>query len=351
MKIGIPTEVKLKEGRVGLIPEASGELVNAGHQVFVQSGAGVLTGYDDDNYRSVGVQVCKNAKSLYESSELIIKVKEPIEHDLQFLAAHHTLFCFLHLAANTHLTQSLQNIGLTAIAFETVEEAGKLPLLAPMSSIAGRVAVHAGSHYLHLAAGGKGVLLGGVPGASRGRVVVLGAGVAGWNAAYAAARMGAEVQVFDLKEEALIKAEQIGDNVSALYAFKHSIKRAVEMADLVIGAVLMPGAKAPTLVTDAMVQSMEAGSVLVDISVDQGGCIETIKPTTYADPIYKLHGVIHMGVTNLPGAVPKTASQTLSGAILPYALRLANDGWQKHPALVAGLNVKGGNIELAVLKV
>ena len=351
MKVGIPTEVKPKEGRVGLIPDAAAELVKAGHEVFIQSRAGELTGYSDDTYRSVGVSVCNNAKSLYSEADLIIKVKEPIDHDLQLLESRHTLFCFLHLAANKRLTESLQKTGLTAIAFETVEENGKLPILAPMSSIAGRVAVHAGAHYLHSVTGGKGVLLGGVPGAGRGRVVVLGAGVAGWNAAYAAAHMGAEVQVFDLKEDALIRAEQIGNNVSALYAFEHSIKQAVERADLVVGAVLVPGAKAPTLVTEAMVQTMEAGSVLVDISVDQGGCIETIKPTSYEDPIYRLHDVVHMGVTNLPGVVPKTSSQALSGAILPYALHLAKEGWTNHSGLAAGVNVRAGKIELDVLKV
>ncbi|MBV1882275.1 MAG: alanine dehydrogenase [Pseudomonadales bacterium] len=351
MKVGIPVEIKPKEGRVGLIPDAAAELVKAGHEVYIQSGAGQQAGYNDESYRNVGVKVCDDAKLLYSKADLIIKVKEPIEADLHLLECRHTLFCFLHLAANIQLTRSLQQIGLTAIAFETVVEGGALPLLAPMSSIAGRVAVHAGSHYLYSATGGKGVLLGGVPGAERGRVVVLGGGVAGWNAAYTAAQMGASVQVFDLKEAALIRAEQIGNNVSALYAFQESIKQAVEGADLVVGAVLVPGAKAPTLVDEAMVKTMEAGSVLVDISVDQGGCIDTIKPTTYDHPIYKLHGVVHMGVTNLPGAVPRTASQTLSGAILPYALHLANHGWQNHPGLLAGINVRDGNIELDVLKV
>jgi alanine dehydrogenase len=248
------------------------------------------------------------------------------------------------------LTKALQDIGLTAIAFETVVENNSLPLLAPMSSIAGRVAVHAGAHYLHLSNRGKGVLLGGVPGANRGRVVVLGGGVAGWNAAYAAAQMGAEVQVFDLKESALVRAAQIGSNVTALYAFKDSIAQAVTQADLVVGAVLVPGDKAPVLVSASLVAEMEKGSVLVDISVDQGGCIETINPTTYENPTYILHDVVHMGVTNMPGAVPKTASQALSGAVLPYALYLANHGWQGHSGLQAGVNVRAGQIELEALK-
>lgn len=351
MKIGIPTEVKIKEGRVGLIPDAAAELVKCGHQVMVQSGAGNLTGYTDEIYRSVGVKICGDAKALYGGADLIIKVKEPIQSDLELLEARHTLFCYLHLAADEALTQSLQDIGLTAIAFETVADNGRLPLLAPMSSIAGRVSVHAGSHYLHMATGGKGVLLGGIPGASRGKVVVLGAGVAGWNAAYVAAQMGAEVQVFDLKEEALIRVAQIGNNVTALYAFQASIEEAVKHADLVVGAVLVPGAKAPILVSEAMVKTMEPGSVLVDISIDQGGCIETIRPTSYEDPIYTMHGVVHMGVTNMPGAVPKTSSQALSGAILPYAKILAKEGWETHAGLVAGINVRAGKIELDALKV
>lgn len=350
MKIGIPKEVKPKEGRVGLVPNAAAEMVKAGHTVTLQSGAGVLSGYDDSHYAAVGVNIAPDAKALFQDNELIIKVKEPYGSDLELLQAKHILFCYLHLAPNPVLTKRLLDIQLTAVAYETVEHNGHLPLLAPMSEIAGRVAVDAGSHYLHQSMGGKGVLLGGIPGTERGNVVVIGGGVAGRNAAIAAAGMGALVEVFDKSAAALHLADAIGPNVTALYAYQESIAAAMTTADLVIGAVLVPGAKAPALVSRAMVKAMQPGSVIVDISIDQGGCIETMRPTDYNNPVYLEEGVIHMGVTNLPGAVPRTSAQALSGAVLPYALALAEGRLQTDQALQKGLNVQAGKLIYPALK-
>lgn len=344
MRIGIPTEIKPKEGRVALVPAACGELVCAGHQVFIQAGAGKLSGFADEAYRVLGVSILENAEALYGSSELIVKVKEPIEGDLKWLKKEHLLFCYLHLAANPALTQGLCSIGLTAIAFETVEEAGRLPLLAPMSEIAGRVAVQVGTHLLHASMGGKGILLGGVPGAERGKVVVLGAGVSGMRAAETAAGMGANVIVYDKYAEPLRRVCQLSPLITGKFAYADTIAEDLKTADLVIGAVLVPGAKAPKLVTEAMVKAMEPGSVIVDIAIDQGGCVETIRATNYLEPTYVLHGVIHMGVTNMPGAVPYTSTQALCGAILPYVQLLASGKSESHAGLVGGVNVKGGQV-------
>jgi alanine dehydrogenase len=273
-----------------------------------------------------------------------VKVKEPIEGDLAHLRADHLLFCYLHLAANPDLTQRLRDVGLTAVAFETVEHDGLLPLLAPMSDIAGRLAVQIGSQLLHHPQGGKGLLLGGLAGAERGRVVVIGAGVAGGKSVEVAAALGAEVTVFDRNIEKLEHMRALGNNVTGLYSYSDSLERAVQTADLVIGAVLVTGARTPRLVTADMVRSMQPGSAIVDISVDQGGCIETIRPTTYAAPTYESDGVVHFGVTNMPGAVPRSASQVLSAAILPYVQRLAGADWERDDALASAVNVRGGEV-------
>lgn len=344
MRIGIPAEIKPKEGRVALVPAACGELVKAGHEVFVQSGAGRLSGFSDAAYQAAGVQIAESAQSLYHAAELIVKVKEPIAGDLQWLRKEHLLFCFLHLAPNPELTQALCSIGLTAIAFETVEEAGRLPLLAPMSEIAGRVGVQVGAHLLHASLGGKGILLGGVPGAERGKVVVLGAGMSGMRAAETAAGMGAHVVVYDKYAEPLRRVCQLSPLITGKFAYADAIADDLRRADLLIGAVLIPGAKAPKLVTEAMVKQMEPGSVIVDIAIDQGGCVETIRPTTYLEPTYLVHEVIHMGVTNMPGAVPHTSTQALCGAILPYVQLLAAGQWQQHKGLLAGVNVAAGKV-------
>ena len=344
MKIGIPREVKTLEGRVGLIPAAAAELVRHGHEVFIEQGAGVLSGYSDTDYQAAGVSILPDAPSLYGAGELIIKVKEPQPEELTRLRADHRLFCYLHLAAETELMQSLLDIGLTGVAFETVMKDHALPLLAPMSDIAGRIAVQVGTTLLHQPQGGKGILLGGLPAAERGRVVVLGAGVAGGNAARLAAGMGAEVTVFDRNRDKLAVMRDVGPNVTGLYPYQAAIEEAVAEADLLIGAVLIPGARAPHLVSEAMVKQMQAGSVIIDISVDQGGCIETTRPTTYDEPTFSLHGVTHFGVTNMPGAVPRTASQVLSAALIPYALRIARDDWAEDEALRAGINVQAGEV-------
>ena len=304
---------------VGLIPAAAAGLVREGHTVTVEAGAGATSGYTDDQYKAVGVQIAKSVESLYAEAEMIVKVKEPIEADLKHLRKEHLLFCYLHLAAIPELTRKLQDIGLTAVAFETVEVDGKLPLLAPMSDIAGRLSVQVATTLLHAPQGGKGILLGGVPAARRGKVVVLGAGVAGGAAATMAAGLGAEVTVFDLDREKLEQMRALGANVTGLYPHSADIAAAVAQADILVGAVLITGAKAPRLVTADMVKAMQPGSVVVDISVDQGGCIETTKPTTWDDPTYTWEGVTHFTVTHMPGAVPRTASQALSAAIARYA--------------------------------
>lgn len=344
MRIGVPKEIKPLEGRVGLIPAACADLVRAGHEVFIEQGAGAKSGYPDSSFAALGATMVPDAERLYAAAELIIKVKEPVAGDLQWLRPEHTLFCYLHLAASRELTERLLAIGLTAVAFETVERDGALPLLAPMSDIAGRLAIQIGAHLLHQPQGGKGLLLGGVPAAERGRVTVIGAGQAGGNAAAMAAAMGAEVTVFDRKRERLEAMCALGANVTALYPYTDAVDRAVREADLLIGAVLIPGARATHIVSAAQVRTMAPGSVIVDISVDQGGCIETTRPTTYADPTYSVDGVLHFCVTNMPGAVPRSASQALSAAVLPYALKLADVGWREDPALLRGVNVEAGTL-------
>ena len=344
MRIGVPREIKTLEGRVALVPDACGALAAAGHAVYVERDAGVASGFPDAAYVEVGATVVPDAAALYGAAELVVKVKEPLAADLALLRPDHLLFCFLHLAAEQALARRLCGIGLTAVAFETVQEPTGLPLLAPMSDVAGRLAVQVGSTLLHRPQGGRGLLLGGLPGAPRGQVVVLGAGHAGGAAARLAAAVGAEVTVFDTNRARLDAMHAIGENVTALYPFPHAVERAVREADLLVGAVLIPGAAAPRLVTEAQVATMAAGAVIVDVSVDQGGCIETTRPTSWAEPTYVAHGVTHFGVTNMPGAVPRTASQALSAVLIPYVLRLAAGDWRSSPPLAAGINVDGGRI-------
>lgn len=345
MKIGIPKEVKILEGRVALVPAAVGELVQSGHEVFVEQGAGIISGFSDDQYRAAGATVVADAKTLYGTAKLVVKVKEPQPAEVALLRADHLLFSYLHLAAEPKLTQELLRIGLTAVAFETVQETDmSLPLLAPMSDIAGRIATQVGTHYLHRPMGGKGILLGGLPAAERGRVVVVGAGVAGGNAARVAAGLGAEVIVFDRNRTKLAQMRDLGPNVTTLFAYDDAIKSAVLQADLVIGAVLITGERAPHIISAQTVRQMQRGSVIVDISVDQGGCIETTRPTTYDNPTYVWEGVTHFCVTNMPGAVPKTSTQAICAAILPYLQKLAQPTWRQDAALAAGINVEGGKV-------
>jgi alanine dehydrogenase len=345
MRIGIPRETKTLEGRVALVPAACADLVRRGHEVWLERDAGVKSGFVDQNYIDIGVKIAPDAAALYERGELIVKVKEPIAGDLALLRKDHLLFCYLHLAPEPALTRRLLDIGLTGIAFESVEfDDGALPLLAPMSIIAGRIAVQIGTHLLHQPAGGKGKLLGGLPSTDRGKVVVLGAGAAGGNSAQLAAAGGANVVVFDKRQDRLAEMMALGANVTALYPYEEYVAREVRDADLVIGAVLIPSAKAPHVVTDAMVRTMAPGSVMVDISVDQGGCFETTRPTTYADPTYDVHGVTHFAVTNMPGAVPRTSSEAICAAILPYVTRLAGGDWRGHVPLARGINVEAGKL-------
>ena len=350
MRIGIPREIKPLEGRVGLIPAAAAELVKQGHDLFMESGAGRLSGYSDEQYTALGVELRPDAASLYGAAEMIIKVKEPIEPEIGLLRKDHLLFSYLHLAAEPELTQKLLDIGLTGVAFETVEENRQLPLLAPMSDIAGRLATQIGTTLLQQPNGGKGVLLGGLPAAPRGRVVILGGGVAGGGAAILAAAMGAEVVVFDKDRAKLEQMRALGSNVTGLYAYSDQIAEEVARADLLVGAVLIPGAKAPHLVSAEMVKSMEKGSVVIDIAVDQGGCIETTRPTNYQAPTFEWEGVVHFGVTNMPGAVPRSASQALSAALIPYAIKLANGELDQHASLRAGVNVRDGELIHPALK-
>src|SRR5699024_9699724 len=341
MRIGIPSETKILEGRVALVPAAAADLVRRGHEVFVQAGAGEKSGYSDDDYRNLGVKVVPDAAALYESGELIVKVKEPIAGDLEHLKKHHKLFCYLHLAAEPELTKRLLEIGLTAVAFESVTVNGALPLLAPMSVIAGRLAGQIGTTLLHRPNGGKGKLLGGMAAAPRGKVVVLGAGTAGGAAAAQVASTGANVVVFDLMPSRMETMRQLGPNVTGLYSYEASVAEEVATADLVVGAVLVPSAKAPQVLSEDMVKSMEPGSVVVDIAIDQGGCFQTSKPTSWSDPTYDVHGVTHFCVTNMPGAVPQTSTLAISAAILPYVQRMAaGDAWRDYAPLREGLNVE-----------
>lgn len=332
MDIGVPAETKQGEGRVSLTPGAIADLVHAGHHVSVETKAGMKSGFTDEQYRRSGAAIKKSAKELYDASTLIVKVKEPLVAELPLLRSDHQLFCYLHLAANPHLIDAFKNIGCTAFAFEAVEVAGDHPLLAPMSDIAGKVSIQLGMHYSMIGQGGSGILLEGSYGAPRANVVVLGGGVAGYSAAARAAAIGANVTVFDLKSDVLRKANELGPNVTGLYSQADGISESVKKADLVIGAVLMPGKRPPIILSKALIREMKPGSVVVDIAIDQGGCVEGIKPTTHADPCYQLDGVQILAVTNLPGAVPQTSTLCLSGAVLPYVLSIAGDN-----ARLAGL--------------
>src|SRR5690606_6971453 len=345
MRIGVPRETRIMEGRVALVPDAAGDLVRLRHEVWPEHDAGLASGLDDRAYERLGVRIAPDAAALYARGELIVKVKEPVAGDLALLRDDHLLFCYLHLAPDPDLARRLLDIGLTAVAFETVElDDASLPLLAPMSVIAGRIAVPVGTHYLPPPLGGKGTLLGGLPATTRGKVVVLGAGQAGGAAAALAASAGAGVVVFEKRPARLEAMMRLGHNVTALYPYEDLVAREVASADLVVGAVLVTGAVAPHVVSRAMVQAMEAGSVMVDIAIDQGGCFETSRATTWQAPTFVEEGVTHFCVGNMPGAVPRTASQAISAAILPWVDRLASGDWRGDAALVRGLNVEAGQL-------
>lgn len=351
MNIGIPREVKPHEGRVALIPAACTELVRAGHRVLLEAGAGLTSGFADDDYASRGVTIVPDADSLWGEAEMVVKVKEPIAEEFPRLRSDHLLFCFLHLAPQPQLTRVLLDKGLTAVAFETVAEGDHLPILQPMSEVAGHIAAQAGAQLLHSPAGGKGLLLGGMPAARRGRVVVIGFGTVGEAATRSAAALGAEVTVFDKKPLRLADARRVGANVTALYPFPDEVAAEVAQADLLVGAVLIPGARTPNIIDRRTVATMAPGSVIVDVSIDQGGCVETIRQTDWGAPTFVAEGVVHFGVTNMPGAVPRTASEALSAALAPYVGELAEPGWaERHPALAQAVNVRAGEIVLPALR-
>jgi alanine dehydrogenase len=342
--VGIPRETKPLEGRVALTPAAAAELVRRGVQLGIERGAGVGSGYADADYRTIGARLLPDADALYDWAQLVVKVKEPVGDEIDRLKPDHLLFCYLHLAANPDLTGRLCDIGLTALAFETVVDGGRLPILSPMSDIAGRIAVQVGAHLLHTPQGGRGILLGGLASVERGEVVVLGAGNAGGASVRAAAAMGANVTVFDKNPQQLERMHRVAPNVTALVSTDAAVSEAAAAADLLIGAVLLPGAAAPRVVSRAQVAQMRPGSVIADIAVDQGGCIETTRATTYDAPTYFDQGVQHFCVTNMPGAVPRSATQALSAAMLPYLLILLNADWRDDPRLSGAINVSGGEV-------
>ncbi|MDX1976671.1 MAG: alanine dehydrogenase [Pseudanabaenaceae cyanobacterium bins.68] len=348
MKIGVPKEIKDQEFRVGLTPAAVASLVQQGHQVWVETGAGLGSGFLDQAYEQAGAAIATETNQVY-SQELVVKVKEPLESEYRLLHPNLVLFTYLHLAANRSLTQALLNSGATCIAYETVELAnGQLPLLTPMSMIAGRLATQFGAHFLTRQQGGSGVLLGGIPGVRPGQVVILGGGMVGTEAAKIAVGLGARVQILDLNVKRLGELEQIfGSRVELIYSSPSAIAETVPGADLLIGAVLIPGRRAPALVSADLVATMRSRSVIVDVAVDQGGCVATMRPTSHSQPVFSQAGVIHYGVPNMPGAVPWTATQALVNATLPYIQAIAAQGLtalDQDLSLAKGLNIHQGKI-------
>ena len=350
MRVGVPREIKNHEYRVGLTPASVREFVAHGHSVMVESGAGDGIGCPDDAYRQAGADIAASAGDVFEAAEMLVKVKEPQAEERRMLARDQILFTYLHLAPDLEQTRDLVDSGAVCIAYETVRDAaGGLPLLAPMSQVAGRLAVQAGAHCLERAHGGNGVLLGGVPGVPPARVVVIGGGVVGENAITIAIGMGADVVVLDRNVEVLRRlAYHFGPALTTVYSTRSALEEYVLEADLVIGAVLVAGAEAPKLVTRDMVRRMRPGSVLVDVAIDQGGCFETSRPTTHAEPTYVVDDVVHYCVANMPGAVPRTSTHALNNVTLPYALALADKGYRRalldDPLFLQGLNVCQGKV-------
>ena len=350
MRVGVPKEIKVHEYRVGLVPAAVRELVESGHEVLVQTGAAAGIGFADADYQRVGAKIAASAEEVFEKADLIVKVKEPQPQECARLRPGQVLYTYLHLAADKVQAEALQKSGATCIAYETVTAPdGSLPLLTPMSEVAGRMSVQVGAYCLQKANGGRGILLGGVPGVAPAKVVVLGGGVAGTNAVEMAVGLRADVTVVDRSVKRLRELSSIfGPSLRTEYSTQEHVDALVIDADLVIGAVLIAGAAAPKLVTRDMVRRMKAGAVLVDISIDQGGCFETSRPTTHAEPTYVVDDVIHYCVTNMPGAVPRTSTFALNNATLPFARRLADHGWKAalkaDPHLANGLNVHAGHI-------
>jgi alanine dehydrogenase len=350
MIIGVPKEIKNNENRVGLTPAGVSALVKAGHQLFVQATAGNGSGFSDEEYTQAGASMLPTIEDVYAKAEMIIKVKEPIEQEYPLIKEGQLLFTYFHFASYEPLTHAMIKSKAVCLAYETVEKPDRsLPLLVPMSEVAGRMSVQEGAKYLEKPMGGRGILLGGVPGVRPAEVLVLGGGIVGTQAAKMAAGLGADVTLMDIS---LPRLRQLDDllpkNVKTVYSNEYNIREAIKHADLIVGAVLIPGAKAPSLITKDMLKTMRPGTVMVDVAIDQGGCFETSKATTHQDPIYVVDGVIHYCVANMPGAVPYTSTLALTNATLPYALQLANKGWQKACAenkeLELGLNVVNGKV-------
>lgn len=348
-KVGVPKEIKDNEYRVALTLAGTSALVADGHTVFIEKNAGVGSGIADKEYEAAGAKIVPDAAAVFEKAELILKVKEPQSSEVKHLKKHHTLFTYLHLAAVPQLAVDLAKTGATCIAYETVQLPNNaLPLLTPMSEIAGRLATQIGANYLERPMGGRGVLLGGVPGVEPGEVIIIGGGVVGTNSAKVAVGLGARVTIFDLSLERLRYLDDVfGSQVRTVFSVGTYLAELIPQADLVIGAVLIPGKQAPRIVTKEMVKNMKKGAVVVDVSVDQGGCIETIHPTTHSQPTYEVDGVLHYGVANIPGAVPWTSTRALTNATMPYVLKLAKHGYKAcldDPALNMGVNIKDGEI-------
>jgi len=350
MLIGVPKEIKTNENRIALVPAGAEALVAEGHDVFIEKGAGLGSGFTDAQYKAVGAKILPTADKVWAKADMIMKVKEPIKPEWPKIKENQVLFTYFHYAADKALTVALKKTKSVSIAYETVElPTGELPLLTPMSEVAGRMAIQEGAKYLEKFFGGRGVLLGGVPGVPPAEVLVLGGGVVGTHAAKMAAGLGAHVTIMDVD---LHRLRDLSDfmpaNCDVIYSNRQNILERLPQTDLLVGGVLLPGAKAPSLVTKKDLKLMQPGSVIVDVAVDQGGCVETIKPTTHENPIYTVEGVIHYGVANMPGAVPRTSTLALTNATLPYAIQLANKGWKQackdDPALALGVNMVGGKI-------
>lgn len=350
MIIGVPKEIKNNENRVGMTPAGTKELVKHGHTVYVQHTAGENSGFSDDEYVAMGAKILPTIEDIYQIAEMIVKVKEPVEPEYELIRENQLVFTYFHFASDETLLHAMIKSRAICLAYETVrDKRGELPLLIPMSEVAGRMAIHEGARFLEKPQGGKGILIGGVPGVKPAKVLVLGGGVVGYNAALTAAGMGADVVLTDISLPRLrYLSEVLPPNVKTLYSSSYNIEKELPDTDLVIGSVLIPGAKAPHLITKDMIKLLKKGSVLVDVAIDQGGCFETSHPTTHTDPVFMVDGIVHYCVANIPGAVAYTSTLALTNATLPYAIQLANNGWEKacadDPGLKCGLNIVNGKI-------
>ena len=349
MIIGLPKEIKNNENRVALTPSGVHTLINNGHTVYFETNAGANSGFDDIAYRNAGAKVLQTAEDVYSTADMIMKVKEPIPQEYGLIRSKQLVFTYFHFASNEELTRAMIKSGAVCLAYETVEVNNTLPLLIPMSEVAGRMSIQQGAKYLERPQGGKGILLGGVPGVNPAHVLILGGGVVGTHAAFMAAGLGAHVTIADISLPRLRQLSEIMPaNVDTMMSSQYNIEEILPRTDLVIGAVLIPGAKAPSLITRNMLKLLPKGAVMVDVSIDQGGCFETSRPTTHANPVYEVEGILHYCVANIPGAVPCTSTLALTNATLPYAVKLANAGWEKacemHEDLRKGLNIVGGKV-------